>query len=288
MTAGTTTARRRPGHARHAAGPNQARSWRRFVHLVSLAGVLLVSVVAALTMVIAIATHLSSRSQVTAFGHPLLTVLSGSMAPVIKTGDLIIDDSLSPAQSGRLRPGQIISFEATPGSTLIITHRIVARVVADGKVFYRTKGDANNAPDSQLRPASDVIGLYVASIPRGGYVLSALHQPLVPILLAVSAALFFLAGPLFRLARDLDRREVSSTHPKGDQHNDKVSQEAPRAGGRDNHGRSGGCHSGRRLHLRSVQRHRKRRNQHIHGRHGHRHHHDSRVGDLHDHEHGAG
>jgi signal peptidase I len=206
MPADTTATRRRPSHARHRAGPNRARGWRRVVHLVSLAGVLLVSVLAALAVVIAVATHLSSRSQVTAFGHPLLTVLSGSMAPVIKTGDLIIDDSLSPAQSGRLHRGQIISFEATPGSTLIITHRIVARVVTDGKVFYRTKGDANDAPDSQLRPASDVIGLYAASIPRGGYVLSALHQPLVPILLAVSAALFFLAGPLLRLARDTDTR----------------------------------------------------------------------------------
>ena len=100
MTAGTTAARRRPSFTLcHAAGPNQARSWRRFVHLVSLAGMLLVSVLAALAMVIAIATHLSSRSQVTAFGHPLLTVLSGSMAPVIKTGDLIIDDFDGPAQS---------------------------------------------------------------------------------------------------------------------------------------------------------------------------------------------
>ena len=97
------------------------------MHLVSLVGTLLVSVLAALVMVIAMATHLSSRSQVTAFGHPVLTVLSGSMAPVIKTGDLIIDDSVSPAQSGRLRPGQIVSFYATPGSTLIITHRIVGR-----------------------------------------------------------------------------------------------------------------------------------------------------------------
>ena len=288
MTAGPTTTRRRPSHARHAAPPRQVRSWRRFAHLVSLVGVLLVSVLAALAMVIAVATHLSSHGQVTAFGHPLLTVLSGSMAPVINTGDLIIDDSLGPAQSGRLRPGQVISFEATPGSTLIITHRIVARVVADGKVFYRTKGDANNAPDSPLRPASDVIGLYVTSIPRGGYVLNALHQPLVPILVGVSAALFFLAGPLFRLARDLDRREVGSTHPKGDQGNGKVSQEAPRAGGRDHHGGGGGCDSGRRLYLRSVQRDRKRRKQHLHRRHGQRHHHYSRFGDVHDHEHGSG
>lgn len=215
MTTDTAASRHRPQHARRRAASPRERGWRRCLHLLSLAGTLLASMVAALVMVISIATHLSSRSQVTAFGHPLLTVLSGSMAPVINTGDLIVDDHLSPAQASQLRPGQIISFEATPGSTLIITHRIVARIVTNGKVFYRTKGDANDAPDSQLRPAGDVIGLYAASIPRGGYVLSALHRPLVPMLLAVSAVLFFLAGPLFRLARDLDVREVSSTHSRG-------------------------------------------------------------------------
>ncbi|HXW43295.1 MAG TPA: signal peptidase I [Streptosporangiaceae bacterium] len=215
MTAATTATRQRARHRRRPPVSRTVRCWRRFVQVVSLACTLLLSVMAALVVVISIATHLSSRSQVTAFGHPLLTVVSGSMAPVINTGDLIIDDRLSPAQALQLQRGQIISFEATPGSTLIITHRIVARVVADRKVFYRTKGDANDAPDSQLQPASDVIGLYAAAIPRGGYVLSALHRPLVPTLLSASAALFFLAGPLFRLARDLDAREVSSTHPRG-------------------------------------------------------------------------
>jgi signal peptidase I len=210
----TTTTTRRPAgsHRGKPAARRAARDRGRLPAALAAIGTVLASAFAALTMVIAIASHLSARDEVSAFGHPLLTVLSGSMSPVIKTGDLIVDDQVSPAQARHLRPGQIISFLAAPGSTVVITHRIVAREVVHGAVEYTTKGDANNAPDTSLRPATDVVGLYVGSIRGGGYVLTALHRPLVPILLAISIALCFLAGPLFRLARQMDEREASSTH----------------------------------------------------------------------------
>jgi len=75
-------------------------------------------------------------------------------------------------------------------------------------VKYVTKGDANNVPDGVLRPAADVVGIFHLSIRRGGYVLSALHRPLVLALLLASPILWFLAGPLYRLARDMDKREA--------------------------------------------------------------------------------
>jgi len=212
MTTSATTSHRARRHAGLPAGSRHRAGWRRLLRVLSAACTAGVSSLAALTLVIAVATHLSHRDQVTAFGHPLLTVLSGSMSPVIRTGDLIVDDQVPAATARHLWPGQIISFQAAPGSTVIITHRIVARLVVRGRVEYRTKGDANNAPDTALRPAADVVGLFVASVPRGGYILSALHRPLVPILLLASALLFFLAGPLFRLARDLDSGEVGNNH----------------------------------------------------------------------------
>ncbi len=211
----TAVTRSRPGsHARHKAraGAGTARL-TLIMRVMSAVGTVAISSAAALVLVIAIATHFPSRGgQYAAFGHPLLSVLSGSMTPVIRTGDLIIDDPVSSAQAVALKPGQIISFRAAPGSTKILTHRIVARQVIHGVVEYQTKGDANNAPDAALRPATDVVGRLAAVIPRGGYLLAALHQPLVPVLLVVSAVLFFLAGPLFRLARDMDKREDSTTN----------------------------------------------------------------------------
>jgi signal peptidase len=201
-----------PRHAGRPRARSTATPVRKGLRVVSAGLTMLVSAASVLLMVIAIASHLSRDSQYTAFGHPLLTVLSGSMSPDIQTGDLIVDDPVSAAQVRHLQRGQIISFFAAPGSTTIITHRIVARKVVRGVVEYQTKGDANNAPDATLRPASDVVGLYAGSIRHGGYILAALHRPIVPVLLALSAALFVLAGPLFRLARDMDNREVGSTN----------------------------------------------------------------------------
>jgi signal peptidase I len=154
--------------------------------------------------VVAVATHFSRNGEYTAFGHPVLTVISGSMTPVIRTGDLIVDNPVTPEQASSLQPGQIISVREAPGSQKIITHRIVAVKVGHGTVSYVTKGDANNAPDSTLRPAPDVVGVFRFAVPRGGYVLAALHRPLVLGLLLASPLLLLLAGPLFQLARRMD------------------------------------------------------------------------------------
>jgi signal peptidase len=164
----------------------------------------LAAMIAVLAITSAIATHFSRDGQYTAFGHPVMTVLSGSMTPVIRTGDLIVDNPVTEAQARSLHAGQIISVREAPGSQVIITHRIVAVKVAHGTVSYVTKGDANNAPDTTLRPASDVVGVFRLAIPRGGYVLAALHRPIVLGLLLASTVLWFLAGPLFRLARRMD------------------------------------------------------------------------------------
>ena len=181
--------------------------WRRAGRAVSSVITVLVSMVAALAVVITIATHFSRDGQYTAFGHPVMSVLSGSMTPVIRTGDLIVDNPVTAAQARNLHVGQIISVREAPGSQAIITHRIVAVKVSHETVSYVTKGDANNAPDTPLRPASDVIGVFRFAIPRGGYVLAALHRPLVLDLLLASPVLWFLAGPLFQLARRLDEPE---------------------------------------------------------------------------------
>jgi signal peptidase len=104
------------------------------------------------------------------------------------------------AQASDLHVGQIISFRAAPGSPEFITHRIVAVRVQGGAVSYITKGDANNSADSTPRPASDVIGLYDFSIPRGGYVLVAMHTPRVLVMLLASALLWIVAGVSFWIA----------------------------------------------------------------------------------------
>ena len=179
--------------------------------IVSTLFTIIVVMVACVAVVLAAATHFSPKGQYTVFGHPVMIVLSGSMSPVIRTGDLIVDDPVTAAQAEHLQVGQIISFRDAPGSQTVFTHRIVGIEHSGGQVFYITKGDANNAADAALRPASDVIGVFSTDIRRGGYLLNALHDPLVLGLLLASPVLWLLAGPLYRWARESD--EPASREP---------------------------------------------------------------------------
>lgn len=197
----TLTAKRVPGDNSGDTDTRNAPSrWRSCLRGLSMITMVLFAVIASLSIVMAVATHLSAKGQYVLFGHPLMTVLSGSMTPVIRTGDLIIDNPVTAAQTRHLHSGQIISFRAAPGSPEFITHRIVAVRVQDGAVSYITKGDANNTADATPRPASDVIGLYRFAIPRGGYVLVAMHTPRVLIMLLASALLWIVAGVSFWIA----------------------------------------------------------------------------------------
>lgn len=181
--------------------PSQVRSPRRwYLRALSRTVTVLVSLVAVLTIVIAIGSRTSADGQRVVYGQPVMTIISGSMTPTIAVGDIVVDAPVTAAQAGHFHVGQIISFRAAPGSPEIITHRIVAVRVQDGAVSYITKGDANNSADATPRPASDVIGLYRFSIPRGGYVLVAMHTPRVLVMLLASALLWIVAGVSFWIA----------------------------------------------------------------------------------------
>jgi signal peptidase len=177
---------------------------RRPLEIFSVVMTILVSVLASLIAIVAVASRMSSAGQYTVFGRPVLSVASGSMAPAIRTGDLIIDTPVTLANASDLRVGQIISFHASVGSQTIITHRIVAVIDRKGIEYYRTKGDANRAADAAPVPASDVLGVVQHDIAGGSYILGALHRPLVLGLLFASVLLFFLTGPLFRMSRRLE------------------------------------------------------------------------------------
>jgi signal peptidase I len=166
-----------------------------------VAGVVL-GLVALLAIAVAISTRLSGNGQFGLFGHPVMSVLSGSMAPTINTGDLVVDNKLTPLQARTLRKGQIISFRSSANSSQIFTHRIVAVETAPGGgVAYVTKGDANDSRDGPVVSATNIVGLYQSKVPDGGYILNAIHRPLVLGLLLASPLLWLLSEPLWKWAR---------------------------------------------------------------------------------------
>lgn len=89
-------------------------------------------------------------------------VKSGSMAPALCRGDLVI--SRSPG--GELDEGMIILYKNVEGTTVI--HRIIeARREGDDTLFV-TKGDAAPCIDPPVK-TDDVLGVLVLRIPSLGY-----------------------------------------------------------------------------------------------------------------------
>ena len=100
------------------------------------------------------------------FGVRFMVVLSDSMAPRIRAGDLIIASKPNPAT---LKVGDIVTYRDASGSRLI-THRIIGRTEEQDGPVFTMKGDNNNVPDNRLIHAKDVAGIFRARIPYGGYV----------------------------------------------------------------------------------------------------------------------
>lgn len=97
-----------------------------------------------------------------------MIVLTDSMYPEIKSGDLIICNTLEPEE---VREGDVISFFDPMGSgTSVVTHRVLEVIEEDGKLSYRTKGDNNNAEDQVPVPEKNLVGIYRSRIPGMGNV----------------------------------------------------------------------------------------------------------------------
>jgi signal peptidase len=97
-------------------------------------------------------------------GVKLLTVQSGSMEPKIKVGSLVFIKSQKNYQKN-----DIITFRTNASLKETTTHRIVKISQKNETTYFQTKGDANNAPDSQPVPKDWILGKVKFSIPYIGY-----------------------------------------------------------------------------------------------------------------------
>lgn len=92
-----------------------------------------------------------------------VVILSGSMEPSIKPGDMVIIDT---ADINDITKGDIIEFKVLNNSVI---HRVVKIVYENGNRRYITKGDANKKEDKYIVTDSQVIGKYIFNIPYIGY-----------------------------------------------------------------------------------------------------------------------
>src|SRR5262249_27992826 len=100
---------------------------------------------------------------------PLATVMSGSMAPTINTGDMVVLQRLDhPARVGDIVVVNVPDdARSRYGYPPVVIHRIV-RIAGDGTVT--TKGDARKEPDPFTVPRRAIGAHVVARVPGGGRV----------------------------------------------------------------------------------------------------------------------
>jgi signal peptidase len=96
-------------------------------------------------------------------------VLTGSMAPSIKSGDIVI---LIPTKHREPKIGDVVAYTGRrfDGSAVgVFTHRIIAGDAATG---FTVKGDANPSPDVQKPKLTDISGIVFFAIPFIGHFLT--------------------------------------------------------------------------------------------------------------------
>jgi len=96
-------------------------------------------------------------------------VLTGSMAPSIKSGDIVI---LLPTKHRDPKIGDVVAYTGRrfDGSAVgVFTHRIIAGDAATG---FTVKGDANPSPDVQKPKLADISGIVLFAIPFIGHFLT--------------------------------------------------------------------------------------------------------------------
>ena len=101
-------------------------------------------------------------------GYCPLIVLTGSMEPKIKSGDLIIVKQINASE---VNSKDVIAFFDPDGNgTSILTHRVNEIYEENGTLYFKTKGDANNTED-RLPVAEDaLVGIYQFKIAGAGNV----------------------------------------------------------------------------------------------------------------------
>ncbi|MFZ4841622.1 signal peptidase I [Mycetocola saprophilus] len=95
-----------------------------------------------------------------------LTVLTGSMQPTIRPGDIVVS---APVEASRLSVGDVVTFQPISNDPTLITHRIRSMSAGDSGVRLVTRGDANGADDPEIG-ADQVRGRVLYTVPYVGWV----------------------------------------------------------------------------------------------------------------------
>ena len=127
-------------------------------------------------------------------------VLSGSMAPAISVGSLVI---IRPAPPYKI--GDVITFGKDGKKDVPTTHRIVEMRAEAGVMVYVTKGDANEDKDVSEVRENEVIGKVLFTIPYLGYVIDFARKPVGMVLLIIIPAVVVIGDEVRKIVVEIKR-----------------------------------------------------------------------------------
>ncbi len=151
-----------------------------------------VAAVIVLVMITAYQKFTNKGEPTSFFGYQPLTVLSNSMNPVFKTGDMLFVKKTDPAT---IQQGDIITFKESGGN--LITHRVVEVLNDSGVISFATKGDNNNMVDEELVPASRLLGKQSFFLPGMGTLVKTIQSPIGLLLVVVLPTIGYFAIGMF-------------------------------------------------------------------------------------------
>jgi signal peptidase I len=139
-------------------------------------------------------------------GYRTLTMLSGSMSPMIDPGDVTV---VTPIATSEVTTGMVITYHVPVGDHALVTHRVIkVDRGADGAVTVQTKGDANPAPDPwKATLQGDTAYQVRAVIPAIGHAIRVLRTPVVAQVLLYGAPALLAGWVLLSIWRPTPEEE---------------------------------------------------------------------------------
>ncbi len=141
-------------------------------------------------------------------GKCVINILSDSMSPTIKSGDIIIGRKLSESEKQNLKKDDVITFYADlngDGKTELNTHRIkeVNLSSSSSVISYTTNGDNNLAEDTEAVTTDRIISIWTEKIGRVGSVIGFLQTSTGFLVVIVIPLILFFAYEMYRFIKTL-------------------------------------------------------------------------------------
>jgi signal peptidase I len=195
MSSARTTAVERSATEETLAGAGRHSAGRRATFRMA-------AIAATIVVVFAVGIFLFLAIGPRVLGYRTATMLTGSMSPLINTGDVVVS---SPVPVRDLAADDIITYHIPIDGHRVETHRIVEVIAnADGTTAVRTKGDANNDADPWTATLTgDTAYRHVFTVPYLGHVIRTLRDPAALPLLMYGAPALLVTGGLVAIWRKI-------------------------------------------------------------------------------------